>query len=351
MTAPRQTTYHTTRGTIYYRTEDPRAEELATARLPIPPFQPRQRRPHSIQITRFPQGFRFYDPPTPKAPKEYHHFGKDIKKRLFDLVLSRFSTITTTPSLALGSSRSLSPDAQRVPSATQYTAAGTQCSTLHGINPGGEVTMAAALASRGLHSLGAAASRSSVNLTANDARKQSMNSTTRPATSVLLSPGERPVASANGVSCSIIMGEPHVYLMGFDHSNHTHSSENSTAMIRGRMILNITKAAKIKAVTLSFSGKARTEWPEGTIPPSQNDVFGTIKDDVSILFRVISPDRTDDLQVYLLIKQFITKKSGLGIRSSHSLMPVSRTQVTDMVLAVNTRFEMNLRLCQVPICQ
>jgi hypothetical protein len=27
--------------------------------------------------------------------------------------------------------------------------------------------------------------------------------------------------------------------------------------------LNVTKSAKIKAVTVKFTGKTRTEWPEG----------------------------------------------------------------------------------------
>jgi len=34
-------------------------------------------------------------------------------------------------------------------------------------------------------------------------------------------------------------------------------------MVRGKFQLKITKSVKIKAVSLKFMGKARTEWPEG----------------------------------------------------------------------------------------
>jgi len=87
--------------------------------------------------------------------------------------------------------------------------------------------------------------------------------TSRPANAVQLDLGDKPVASSAGVSCSIILAEPYVYLNGFDLAAHAPSSQSSTSMIRGKLVLNITKSAKIKAVTLSFCGKARTEWPEG----------------------------------------------------------------------------------------
>lgn len=74
---------------------------------------------------------------------------------------------------------------------------------------------------------------------------------------------DKPLASANGISCSIKLAEPHVYLTGFDLENRSSSGQNSTALIRGTLVLNITKSIKIKAVTLSFCGRARTEWPEG----------------------------------------------------------------------------------------
>jgi arrestin-related trafficking adapter 3/6 len=74
---------------------------------------------------------------------------------------------------------------------------------------------------------------------------------------------EKPIASGTGISCFIILAEPYVYLHGFDRDARAYSTEHSTAMIRGKLVLNVTKAIKIKAITLMFSGKARTEWPEG----------------------------------------------------------------------------------------
>lgn len=107
-------------------------------------------------------------------------------------------------------------------------------------------------------------SRSSLSLAGTvTGRSNTPTATSRPANSVQLDLADKPVASTAGVSCSIILAEPYVYLNGFDLAAHTPSSQNSTAMIRGKLVLNVTKSTKIKAVTLSFCGKARTEWPEG----------------------------------------------------------------------------------------
>jgi arrestin-related trafficking adapter 3/6 len=107
-------------------------------------------------------------------------------------------------------------------------------------------------------------SRSSLSLTSmGTGRSSTPTATIRLANAVQPDLDDKPVASAAGVSCSIILAEPYVYLNGFDLAAHAPSSQSSTAMIRGKLVLNITKSAKIKAVTLSFCGKARTEWPEG----------------------------------------------------------------------------------------
>ncbi|KAK3358499.1 hypothetical protein B0T24DRAFT_693544 [Lasiosphaeria ovina] len=83
----------------------------------------------------------------------------------------------------------------------------------------------------------------------------------------------KPVASGSGLSCSIILAEPNVFLTGFDHDGHTRQeSQNSTALLRGKLQLNVSKNVKIKSVTLKLVGKARTEWPEG-IPPLKVELF------------------------------------------------------------------------------
>ena len=77
----------------------------------------------------------------------------------------------------------------------------------------------------------------------------------------------KPVASGSGVTCSILLAEPNVFLSGFDHdANHRNGSQNSSALLRGKLQINVSKNIKIKSVTLKLVGKARTEWPEG-IPP------------------------------------------------------------------------------------
>lgn len=82
----------------------------------------------------------------------------------------------------------------------------------------------------------------------------------------------KPVASGSGLSCTILLAEPNVFLTGFDHDGHTrHESHNSTALLRGKLQLNVSKNTKVKSVTLKLLGKARTEWPEG-IPPLKVDM-------------------------------------------------------------------------------
>jgi arrestin-related trafficking adapter 3/6 len=74
---------------------------------------------------------------------------------------------------------------------------------------------------------------------------------------------EKPIASGNGLSISISLAEPVLYLQGFDQND---STSGSTAMLRGSLHLHVTKQAKLKTISLSFRGRSDTEWPEG-IPP------------------------------------------------------------------------------------
>ncbi len=83
----------------------------------------------------------------------------------------------------------------------------------------------------------------------------------------------KPVASGSGVTCSILLAEQNVFLYGFDHDSHSRMEHRSgTALLRGRLRLNVTKNVKIKAVQLKLLGRARTEWPEG-VPPLKQDLF------------------------------------------------------------------------------
>lgn len=71
---------------------------------------------------------------------------------------------------------------------------------------------------------------------------------------------EKPIASGNGVSLSIALAEPVLFLQGFDHSD---LGNQTTTMLRGTFHLRVSRSAKIKTVSLAFRGRAETEWPEG----------------------------------------------------------------------------------------
>jgi arrestin-related trafficking adapter 3/6 len=73
-------------------------------------------------------------------------------------------------------------------------------------------------------------------------------------------PDEKPLASGNGVNVGISLAEPVLFLQGFEQAD---LSQRSTTMLRGSLHLKVTKAAKLKAVTLKFKGQATTKWPEG----------------------------------------------------------------------------------------
>lgn len=81
---------------------------------------------------------------------------------------------------------------------------------------------------------------------------------------------EKPLATGNGVSISIMLAEPALYLQGFDQAD---SGSRATAMLRGTFHLKVLKAAKIKSISLNFRGLAQTEWPEGNSPVSLRNNF------------------------------------------------------------------------------
>lgn len=81
-------------------------------------------------------------------------------------------------------------------------------------------------------------------------------------------PEEKPIASGNGVSVAIALAEPFLFLQGFEQGDLR--ANRSTAMLRGSLVLKVTKQTKLKAVTLKFKGTATTKWPEG-IPPKKVD--------------------------------------------------------------------------------
>ena len=78
---------------------------------------------------------------------------------------------------------------------------------------------------------------------------------------------EHLLASGNGVSMSITLTEPYLFLQGFEHAE---DGDRPTSMVRGYLTVRVSKPAKIRAVTLAFRGRAETDWPEG-IPPKKTE--------------------------------------------------------------------------------
>lgn len=99
-----------------------------------------------------------------------------------------------------------------------------------------------------------------------DARTASAHPPNRePAVNKTLLADEKPVASGNGVSVTIALAEPVLFLQGYDPND---PSSHSTTMLRGSLLLRVQKQAKLKSISLNFRGKSETEWPEG-IPPKR----------------------------------------------------------------------------------
>lgn len=86
---------------------------------------------------------------------------------------------------------------------------------------------------------------------------------------------DKPLAAGRGISCRIQLAEPHVYVYGLKPSNRDIASHQfPPAIIRGKLILKVEKPTKIKAVTLSFFGQQRTEWPKG------KSIFNVLEDEL-----------------------------------------------------------------------
>ena len=101
---------------------------------------------------------------------------------------------------------------------------------------------------------------------AQDVRRDSANSISSNGSSATTIPNmgeEKPIASGNGVSLSIALAEPVLFLQGMDQSE---LGNQTTTMLRGTFHLRVSKSAKIKTISLAFRGRAETEWPEGESP-------------------------------------------------------------------------------------
>jgi len=261
MTGTSPSCYYTNRSIVFYTPSNLIAEESQPVRLPDPPCRPRQQRLQSIHITRLPAGFVPFDlrpllpPLEPKKPSRIRvELGKlasreNAKRVLGSVFSSLSSTSSTASSSAASSTRSASPSS-RPPS---FTAASSDPASIYSRRSG--------LGISGLD-------ESAMSRTALETSLEALPRNTTSAASInsrsCIPEQEKPVVSRDGVSCYFILAEPTIFLTGLDHDGTTrNSSSSSSAMLRGKLQLNVTKSAKIKSVTVKFTGRARTEWPEG----------------------------------------------------------------------------------------
>ncbi|KAK9456528.1 hypothetical protein V1511DRAFT_457166 [Dipodascopsis uninucleata] len=104
-------------------------------------------------------------------------------------------------------------------------------------------------------------------------------------------PSVKPIASTNSgsLSMSITLAEPILFLQGFERAE---SGARAPAFLRGTLKVHVAKPTKIKAISLWFNGKARTEWPEG-IPPAKEE-YSEEKDVISHAWPFFSGQFTPD---------------------------------------------------------
>ena len=96
---------------------------------------------------------------------------------------------------------------------------------------------------------------------------------------------EKPIASGNGVSLSIALAEPVLFLQGMDQSE---LGNQTTTMLRGTFHLRVSKSAKIKTISLAFRGRAETEWPEGE---SSSELSNVLNNGLRARFQVFHRGR------------------------------------------------------------
>ncbi len=262
--------YYTSRGTVYYTPADYLAEKNNIPQLPAPPCRPRHRRSHSIHISRLPAGFVPYglrpQPPTPE-PKKLSRFRVELKKlatreNAKRVLGSIFFPFSSNPSFATSSAASPTASTPTLPETPETP--GSLRSSLS-LAPGDPSSLLARRIASGTIVNDIAMSRPSLSdITRSGSPRNSGSNTSISAASAKCEV-EKPVCSGNGVACHIILAEPVIFLTGLDHDGTTRdSSSNATgSILRGKLQLNVTKSAKIKTITLKFTGRARTEWPEG----------------------------------------------------------------------------------------
>ncbi|KAI6245756.1 putative arrestin-related trafficking adapter [Erysiphe necator] len=333
---PALISYTTKRGVIFYTPPNSPSTESEVARLPLPPCRPRARRPYSIHITRLSNT-------TDSSPNKRSSKHIDLKtifsyKTAKKLLVSALTTLS--PKAASVSHRitsSYSEDSERPATHNsppiRLTSAGIFKENFNARKKrrlGGISVMSRS-------SIGGNSWRPVYNI---ETSSGNTTSSTSPRTGAIGIPRpmtlqqctnemEKPLVSGNEVSCSIILAEPVIFLMGLDHDGSTRDCNGANAMslLRGTLRLNVTKNAKIKAVSLKFSGRAKTLWPEG-IPPQKQEIVEecSLRTQVIPFFNALykgSDSSYGDLCNYVLRDS----NSALSLSSNKASEPLKQNQL------------------------
>jgi hypothetical protein len=70
--------------------------------------------------------------------------------------------------------------------------------------------------------------------------------------------------SSHHVKCSIELAEPVLFQKGFNLDCQSSADQEQEAILRGKLVLRVAKAVKLKAVRLDFTGRSRAERHRGT---------------------------------------------------------------------------------------
>jgi hypothetical protein len=79
----------------------------------------------------------------------------------------------------------------------------------------------------------------------------------------------RPLTQTGSLQIYLQLAENTLFVQGFDSNEY---KSRPPTLLRGALVVRVLKTAKLKTITLSLKGVARTEWPEG-IPPKRQDTL------------------------------------------------------------------------------
>ena len=307
--------FSTAHGSVYYspRRHPERRRRADSGDFPDPLIEPRQRRPHSIHIVSYPPGFVPHElrPESLKTPQrrptdhenreekksrkkeekerkkaEKERCEKEEKRRSlrslrslppgsekFGRVLDKiFAAFSITPKSPLPDSANPTPRSQSRPSS--FASFARRLSRIDGTFVAEPVVVEEQIADPP-NMAGATVPNPPISGVMPALNRNSIMSirSSKLIASSSVSEIQKPVASGSGLSCSILLAEPNVFLTGFDHDSRTRrGGQDTSALLRGKLQLNVSKNVKIKSVALKLVGKARTDWPEG-IPPLKTEIF------------------------------------------------------------------------------